>query len=87
MEPHQALQTAHVGPTYEHGRRAAIVRRPSSLHLVVLELDHGWVHPERGQEPPHDVAHAARSAAEDDHWILRHQPLDPGLRGLHHVDG
>lgn len=46
---------------------------------MVVQFDDGWVDPDGGEELLHDVAHAARVAAEDDHGVLRYQPLDSGL--------
>lgn len=54
--------------------------------LVVVELYDGGVDADGGQKLLHDVAHAAGGSAEDDHRMLRYQPLDSGLGGFVHVD-
>lgn len=98
MQPHEALEPTHESPTYEHRRydgiRFPVVvvdgggqRWSRLLYLVIVELDDCWVHPNWGQEPLHDMAHAAGGAAEDDDRILRYQPSDPALRRFFHVNG
>lgn len=49
-------------------------------NLVIIELDDGGNDSDCCQEPFHDVAHATRRSAEDDHWMLRDKPSDLGLR-------
>lgn len=54
--------------------------------LVFVELDDGGVYADGEEEVLHDVAHAARWTAENHHWILRYEPLDPDLCRLRDVD-
>ncbi|KAK2998174.1 hypothetical protein RJ639_023272 [Escallonia herrerae] len=91
VQRHEALQPADARPAYEdsRGRRTAAVfgGRGEGADLVLLHLYDRGVDPDGGEEPLHDVAHAAGGPAEDDHGVLGYQPLDPRLGGLFHVDG
>lgn len=95
MQGHKAFEATNARAAYvERGgsRRAAggIVGVGVVIEggdLVLLQLDDGGVDADGGEEALHDVAHAARRAAEDDHRILGDEALDAHDRGLADVDG
>lgn len=49
-------------------------------NLVIIELDDGGDDSDSSEESFHDVGHATRRSAEDDHWMLRYQPSNLSLR-------
>lgn len=96
MEGDKGLQAADARAANEDGRGGiasggvcvGVERRRGGEggDLVVVQFDDGGVDAEGGQQLLHDVAHAARGSAEDDHRVLRYKPPDAGLRRLRHVD-
>ncbi|KAA8525151.1 hypothetical protein F0562_006985 [Nyssa sinensis] len=91
MEFHEFVQAADASPTDEDDRRTGVgavaIVSSERTDLFLLQFDHGGVNADGGQQALHDMAHATRRSAEDDHRILRYQPLDPHLRRLGDVDG
>ena len=85
VEGDEGLQAADGGAADEDCRSAGGVRE--GRYLVVVQFDDGGVDSDGGEELLHDVAHAAGGAREDDHRMLRYQPLDTRLRGFLHIDG
>lgn len=85
VEGDEGLQAADGGAADEDGGSAGGVREGG--YLVVVQFDDGRVDSDGGEELLHDVAHAAGGAREDDHRMLRYQPLDTRLRGFLHIDG
>ena len=85
VEGDEGLEAADGGAADEDGGSAGGVRE--GRYLVVVQFDDGGVDTDGGEELLHDVAHAAGGAREDDHRMLRYEPLDTRLRGFLDVDG
>ena len=94
VERYQRFESPDASAADEHGRRAVAEAVFAAIFggaggggvsggkrgdLVVVQFDDGRVDSDGGKELLHDVAHAAGGSREDDHGVLRYQPLDLGL--------